>query len=447
MSSSTAIPLSAQLVSTWKAQSRGGNMRSLKIQINNEECILAESFPKTATVEQDFGSLMAVVAPSEPCYVVFRLDDKGWLLVVFIPDKARVTDKLVYAATSPTLRRELGALVIDEVQFSNLAELTWSSYKAAKASVPCASEREQHIAVLDDMEATARREQEEDMRTRTGNKQSPRALPPKPSTAATPKAAVAPKQVQVQRPATGHRTPPPAQQVTGPIVSSTPAGTPVRAQGGNQSIDSLKSAFESGSAPSSAPSYARSRSPVAQEPVQEEGVKVAGIGGYHTVRLPWSDAAQDALRRLSRGAVNFVALKVDEEEIDLDKAESGASAAGLPRLINTTEPRFNFFSKPGATYFIYSCPEKSRPRTRMVYSTCKPTVAQEASSDPEEVSQQHLDEALRPARESDFGERRKTPPPVNTVSAPHPICAMITDNKSPRSGTAKAIVLPPSGAW
>ena len=63
---------------------------------------------------------MAVVSPSEPCYILFRLDDKGWLLVVFIPDKSRVTDKLVYAATAPTLRRMLGPAIIDEVQFSVL---------------------------------------------------------------------------------------------------------------------------------------------------------------------------------------------------------------------------------------------------------------------------------------------------------------------------------------
>jgi twinfilin-like protein len=70
----------------------------------------------------------------EPCYVLFRLDaptassDEStsssaadWVLMCYVPDKAKVRDKMLYSSTRAALRKELGGgtRIADEMWGTN----------------------------------------------------------------------------------------------------------------------------------------------------------------------------------------------------------------------------------------------------------------------------------------------------------------------------------------
>lgn len=106
----------------------------------------------------------------------------------------------------------------------------------------------------------------------------------------------------------------------------------------------------------------------------------------HGVRFGMDDNAADALNNLVSQSVNFVSLAIDmsTEKIILDKSEASQTGDDLASLISDSEPRFSVFvfdhsNKDGAeakaTFFIYTCPDKSKIKERMIYSTTKSTVA------------------------------------------------------------------------
>lgn len=54
-----------------------------------------------------------------PCYVFFRLDNKTsigyeWLLLSYTPDSATIRQKMLYASTKATLKKEFGSPHIKE---------------------------------------------------------------------------------------------------------------------------------------------------------------------------------------------------------------------------------------------------------------------------------------------------------------------------------------------
>ncbi|KAJ3385570.1 Twinfilin-1 [Entophlyctis sp. JEL0112] len=65
--------------------------------------------------EADYAVLAPFYASSTaPCFVLVRLDAAadsgvgGWLLVLYVPDAARVRDKMLYASCRAALMRDLG---------------------------------------------------------------------------------------------------------------------------------------------------------------------------------------------------------------------------------------------------------------------------------------------------------------------------------------------------
>ncbi|KAJ2141102.1 hypothetical protein IW142_005042 [Coemansia sp. RSA 564] len=93
----------------------------------------------------------------------------------------------------------------------------------------------------------------------------------------------------------------------------------------------------------------------------------AASGGFHSVTLPLAASATDALG----GFAANVGTTVVELQIDAAKhVTSMRSFASTEEFApNATEPRFYVMRTPGSRAFVYSCPEASAPRLRMVYST------------------------------------------------------------------------------
>lgn len=62
----------------------------------------------------DYAKITDFFEPSTPAYVLVRLDEKdtkggyNWLFLCYVPDNAKVRDKMLYASTRASLTKGLG---------------------------------------------------------------------------------------------------------------------------------------------------------------------------------------------------------------------------------------------------------------------------------------------------------------------------------------------------
>ena len=54
----------------------------------------------------DFDAIASMCEKS-PSYFLFRKDNNQWMCIIFIPDASKVSEKLVYAATTAPLKSNL----------------------------------------------------------------------------------------------------------------------------------------------------------------------------------------------------------------------------------------------------------------------------------------------------------------------------------------------------
>ncbi|KAI9890792.1 MAG: Twinfilin-1 [Vezdaea aestivalis] len=139
------------------------------------------------------------------------------------------------------------------------------------------------------------------------------------------------------------------------------------------------------------------------------------------VHMPVSQAAQDVLNSFKVGSDTLVQLNIDiiNETIGL-VGSSKVTADALGTSISNKEPRYSFFkyeTKIGSgrstpIIFIFTCPEESKVKERMVYATSRLAVYRigeieyglnivkriEATS-PSEITARYLDEELSPQKD------------------------------------------------
>eukprot|EP01113_Clastostelium_recurvatum_P034801 TRINITY_DN4767_c0_g1_i3.p1 TRINITY_DN4767_c0_g1~~TRINITY_DN4767_c0_g1_i3.p1 ORF type:complete len:479 (-),score=96.66 TRINITY_DN4767_c0_g1_i3:44-1402(-) len=128
MSSSAPIPLSSELSAAWtRATTDPKPPRYFQIGIVNDTFALLHEDPGTVSVSKDFDSMSAKVGP-EGCYFIFRAaGPKNWILVSYVPDTLKVAQRMVYAASKPTLQSKLGSQFInDNKHVSNVSEFTYA---------------------------------------------------------------------------------------------------------------------------------------------------------------------------------------------------------------------------------------------------------------------------------------------------------------------------------
>ena len=64
---------------------------------------------ESKTEVEDFELLDDILQDDKPAYVLFRLGDhaeKDWLFISYVPDQAKVRDKMLYASTRATISRQ-----------------------------------------------------------------------------------------------------------------------------------------------------------------------------------------------------------------------------------------------------------------------------------------------------------------------------------------------------
>jgi len=200
-------------------------------------------------------------------------------------------------------------------------------------------------------------------------------------------------------------------------------------------------------------------------------------GGYHSVQIPLSESAKEVLNRFKSGQINFVQLEIDDKKQFVNAtSEKSISETQLEQEIHKSEPRFYLYVKDSNKVFIYSCPDKSPTKLRMVYSTAKPSVADQivkigitlAGKRVEITTPTELAEELKSGltgsatspryftgrMQQTSGDSSLFTPlggtvkstKVNTVEA-HPIYGLIEQKGKLEHGVKKKIVLPPPGAY
>ncbi|KZT68163.1 actin depolymerizing protein [Daedalea quercina L-15889] len=154
MSAPTGIAVSEELSSVFASAIESQNVRFLKISIRNESLVPDETIPPSGTLEQDLDRLNAIVEDDIPAYVLVRFDapPSEWLAIYYVPDSAKVRDKMLYAATRTTLAKTLGAAHFTDSIFAtskdDLSADAYVKHKQHLAAPKPMSAREKEIEAV-----------------------------------------------------------------------------------------------------------------------------------------------------------------------------------------------------------------------------------------------------------------------------------------------------------
>ncbi|KAI7906899.1 uncharacterized protein BX663DRAFT_494128 [Cokeromyces recurvatus] len=164
MSHQSGIQVSEELSNVFTNAVSTGSIRFLRVSIKNESLVP----DGTSSVQNDFESdykkyINEYIETNSPAYIFVRLDEKSssgeykWLFLCYVPDNAKVRDKMIYASTRVTLTKELGDYRFDDsIYGTEKSEFTWEGYKkhlAHKAAGAPLTKREQELAEIKAAEA------------------------------------------------------------------------------------------------------------------------------------------------------------------------------------------------------------------------------------------------------------------------------------------------------
>lgn len=93
--------------------------------------------------EKDYEKFVEpLIEENTPCYIFFRLDKKTsigyeWLLISYTPDTAKIREKMLYASTKATLKKEFGTPHIKEEYHatSEVSDFAASNFRFREYSV------------------------------------------------------------------------------------------------------------------------------------------------------------------------------------------------------------------------------------------------------------------------------------------------------------------------
>ncbi|KAI0082787.1 actin depolymerizing protein [Panus rudis PR-1116 ss-1] len=142
MSATSGITVSSELSSAFGDAVDSKSVRFLKIGIRNahlaaisESLVLENKVAPSGSVEQDLDTLGDILEDNVPAYVLVRLDDPPteWLAVFYVPDSAKVRDKMLYASTRTNLTKALGSTIKDSIFATSKDDVTSDAYRKHKA--------------------------------------------------------------------------------------------------------------------------------------------------------------------------------------------------------------------------------------------------------------------------------------------------------------------------
>ncbi|XP_029008114.1 twinfilin-2 isoform X2 [Betta splendens] len=96
------------------ARARRGAVRLIKVSIQDEQLVLGAYREPEKSWDQDYDRfLLPLLDDQEPCYILYRLDSQNaqgyeWIFISWSPDQSPVKQKMLYAATRATVKKEFG---------------------------------------------------------------------------------------------------------------------------------------------------------------------------------------------------------------------------------------------------------------------------------------------------------------------------------------------------
>lgn len=105
MSTQSGITTNEQLAESFSSKS---NCLFVKIEIQNDTFVITGEGQKTSSSQDDFASINAVLEKKAPAYVLYRISEKDWLCISYIPDGSPVRLKMIYASSKSALKQGLG---------------------------------------------------------------------------------------------------------------------------------------------------------------------------------------------------------------------------------------------------------------------------------------------------------------------------------------------------
>lgn len=158
MSHSSGIPVSEGLLEEF-GKARQGTHRIIKIKIEDDTMVSAETLSASGSWEDDFDLIAPLLEEASPCYIIYRLDEQNeygypFALLCYVPDKAKVNQKMVYASSRSNLKQKLGATYIaDEIFGTVPADFTREGYAQYKqvesAEAPLTKQEEERQLELE----------------------------------------------------------------------------------------------------------------------------------------------------------------------------------------------------------------------------------------------------------------------------------------------------------
>jgi len=156
MSHSSGIPVSQQLSDAFGDALSSETIRFIKAQIVNDEIVPITTFDVVGSETEDLDKVPTYLEPTTPSYILFRQDEKGargylWILMCYVPDKAKVREKMTYASTRSNLRKHLGSSNFSTEIFGTVpGDFDAKGYKAfiamQKADIPLTAGERQSAA-------------------------------------------------------------------------------------------------------------------------------------------------------------------------------------------------------------------------------------------------------------------------------------------------------------
>ncbi|KAJ7581397.1 hypothetical protein C8J56DRAFT_959922 [Mycena floridula] len=152
MSATSGITVSPDLTAQFSSAVESKSVRFIKIVIQDESLVHDSSISVQGTLQEDLVQLQDVLEDNSPAYILAKLDDPPteWLAIYYVPDSAKVRDKMLYASTRASLLKSLGSTAFTDSIFatskSDLSPEAYAAHLKHIAAPKPLSAREQELA-------------------------------------------------------------------------------------------------------------------------------------------------------------------------------------------------------------------------------------------------------------------------------------------------------------
>ncbi|CAF0938672.1 unnamed protein product [Rotaria sordida] len=165
MSHQSGITASKSLCEKF-AEMKDGHIRVVVVVIENEKLVCKEEHNAERTFNQDFDKMIPpLVENNHAAYYFIRLDTiselngHNWLLITYISDEAKARERMLYASTIATVKREFGLTYItQEIRATTRDEMSIHSlhqHLHTQATPPPRTIREEEMFEIHQREANA----------------------------------------------------------------------------------------------------------------------------------------------------------------------------------------------------------------------------------------------------------------------------------------------------